>query len=57
MPPAVAPKKKKFPIWLIILLILLLVACLCGAFFLIIDQFSLWCRVLPFLVPLLGGTC
>jgi predicted component of type VI protein secretion system len=57
MPPAAAPKKKKFPVWLIIVIILLLLVCVCGGFFLIIDQFGLWCKVLPFLVPLLGGTC
>jgi len=57
MPPAAAPKKKKFPVWLIILIALLLILCVCLGFFLIIDQFSLWCKVVPFLVPLLGGTC
>jgi predicted component of type VI protein secretion system len=54
---AAAPVKRKFPVWIIILIILLLVICLCVGFFLVIDQFGLWCQVLPFLVPLLGGTC
>jgi predicted component of type VI protein secretion system len=54
---AVPAKKKKFPIWLIILIIFVLVLCACVGFFLIIDQFKLWCQVLPFLVPLIGGTC
>jgi pSer/pThr/pTyr-binding forkhead associated (FHA) protein len=57
MPPSTAPGKKKFPVWLIIVIILLVIICACVGFFLIIDQFKLWCTVLPFLVPLLGGTC
>jgi pSer/pThr/pTyr-binding forkhead associated (FHA) protein len=57
VPMTPAPAKKKFPVWLIILILILLVICVCGAFFLAIDQFNLWCKVLPFLVPLLGGTC
>jgi hypothetical protein len=58
MPPATAPKKKKkFPVWLIIVIILLVIICVCAGFFLLIDQLNLWCKVLPFLVPLLGGTC
>ena len=57
MPPAEPPKKKKFSVWVIIVILLLLVICACVAFFVIIDQFSLWCEVVPFLVPLLGGTC
>jgi pSer/pThr/pTyr-binding forkhead associated (FHA) protein len=55
--PAVAKARKKFPVWIIILIILLLIICGCVGFFLVIDRFSLWCKVLPFLVPLLGGTC
>jgi hypothetical protein len=58
IPVAVSPvKKKKFPIWLIIVIVFLLVICVCIGFFLIIDQLNLWCQVLPFLVPFLGGTC
>jgi pilus assembly protein CpaF len=57
MPPAAAPKKKKFPVWVIIVIALLLILCACVVFFVIIDQFSLWCKLVPFLVPLLGGTC
>ncbi len=56
-PPAAAPAKKKFPIWLIIVLLLLLVICVCVVAFVAIDQLNLWCKVVPFLVPLLGGTC
>ena len=55
--PAAAKAKKKFPVWIIILIILLVIICVCVGFFLVIDRFSLWCKVLPFLVPLLGGTC
>ena len=50
-------KKKRFPIWIIILILILLAICACAVFFFAIDRFNLWCRVLPFLVPLLGGTC
>ena len=56
-PQALKPAKRKFPVWLIILIIILIVICACVGFFLIIDQFSLWCNVLPWLVPLIGGTC
>jgi len=57
-PMAASPvKKKKFPVWLIILIIILLIVCACVGFFVIIDQLNLWCKVVPFLVPFLGGTC
>jgi pSer/pThr/pTyr-binding forkhead associated (FHA) protein len=56
-PKATAPAKKKFPIWLIIVIVLLLIICVCVGFFLIVDQFGLWCKVLPFLVPMFGGAC
>jgi predicted component of type VI protein secretion system len=55
--PEAAPRKRKFPVWLIFVIILLVIICACVGFFLVIDQFSLWCKVVPFLVPLLGGTC
>jgi hypothetical protein len=57
MPPDAAPAKKNFPTWLIILIIGLVIVCGCTGFFIVVDQLSLWCRVVPFLVPLLGGTC
>lgn len=56
-PKSAARTKKKFPVWLIIMIIFLLIICACVGFFVIIDQFSLWCKVLPFLVPLMGGSC
>jgi pSer/pThr/pTyr-binding forkhead associated (FHA) protein len=49
--------KKKFPIWLILIIVFLIIICGCSGFFLIVDQFNLWCKVLPFLVPIIGGTC
>jgi hypothetical protein len=49
--------KKKFPIWLIILIVILIIICGCVGIVVIIDQFGLWCKVLPWLVPLIGGTC
>jgi pSer/pThr/pTyr-binding forkhead associated (FHA) protein len=55
--PDAAKGKKKFPVWLIIVIALLLIICLCVGFFLVIDQLKLWCKVVPFLVPILGGTC
>ena len=55
--PAAAKGKKKFPVWIIIVIILLVIICVCVGFFLVIDQLSLWCKVVPFLVPVLGGTC
>ena len=55
--PTETTAKKKFPVWIIVLVILLVVICVCVGFFVIIDQLSLWCNVVPFLVPLLGGTC
>ena len=57
MPPEAAPAKKKFPVWLIIVILLVMIICGCVGFFVVIDQLSLWCKVVPFLVPLLGGTC
>jgi len=56
-PQEVVPARKKFPMWIIIVIIVLVLICVCGAFFEAIDYFSLWCKILPFLVPLLGGTC
>ena len=57
MPPLDAPSRKKFPVWLILVIVLLVIICACVGFFVVIDQLKLWCKVLPFLVPLLGGTC
>ena len=57
IPAEAAPEKKKFPVWVIIVIVLLVIICGCGAFFEIIDYFSLWCKVVPFLVPLFGGAC
>ena len=52
-----AKKKKKFPVWLIIVLvIILLVVCLCVVSLYIIDANKLWCTVFPFLNSL-GFTC
>lgn len=57
IPKSAVRTKKKFPVWLIILIIFLLIICACIGFFVVIDQFGLWCKVLPFLVPLMGGSC
>ncbi len=55
--PAATKAKKKFPVWLIIVIILLVIVCVCVGVFVAIDQLNLWCKFVPFLVPLLGGTC
>ena len=57
MPSSAAPAKKKFPVWVIVAILLVVVICACVAFFTVIDQLSLWCKVVPFLVPILGGKC
>lgn len=57
MPQEAAPAKKKFPVWLLIVIVLLVIICACVGFFVVIDQLNLWCKVVPFLVPMLGGTC
>ncbi len=57
MPPEPAPVRKKFPVWIIIVIVLLVLICVCVGFFVVIDQLKLWCQVVPFLVPLLGGAC
>jgi predicted component of type VI protein secretion system len=56
-PPAAPLPAKKFPIWVIIVIAIVVLICACIGFFLIIDQLNLWCKVVPFLVPLLGGAC
>jgi uncharacterized membrane protein len=57
VPVAAASANKKFPVWLIIAILLLVVICACVGFFVLIDQLNLWCRVVPFLVPVFGGVC
>ena len=57
VPMAPAPAKKKFPVWLIIVILIVVVICACVGIFVLIDQLNLWCRVVPFLVPMLGGVC
>lgn len=47
----------KVSIWLISVVTTLLVICACVLFFVLIDQLKLWCEVVPFLVPLIGGMC
>jgi predicted component of type VI protein secretion system len=55
--PMPAATRRKFPIWVIIVILALVVICGCIAFFVIVDQLNLWCSIVPFLVPLLGGSC
>jgi len=57
VPRAAAPAKKKFPIWLVFVIVLLVILCACVGSFVIIDQLNLWCKLIPFLVPYLGGSC
>jgi len=51
------PGKKKISIWLILAIVILVVICACVLFFVLIDQLDLWCRLVPFIVPLFGGSC
>lgn len=54
-----APKKRSSSVMIIIVLlvIVLCIFCLCLGFFWWIDSGSRWCDILPFLVPLFGGSC
>ena len=45
LPPEEDEPKKKFPVWLIILIALLLVVCLCGVAVVAIDALNLWCSL------------
>lgn len=47
--------KRKFPIWLIIIVVILAIACLCVAGIWIIDAQNLWCTLLPFLAGCTSG--
>lgn len=55
MPPALAfsdspaKPKKKFPIWILILVILLAITCLCVAGIWFIDSRNMWCEIFTFL--------
>lgn len=42
-------KKKKIPVWLMILLILLVITCACVSGLFVIDRLNLWCDLMPFL--------
>ena len=48
------PAKKGIPLWMIIVIALVVVICLCAGFFIIVDQLKLWCTIFPFLFP---GAC
>ena len=48
LPPEEDEPKKKFPVWLIILIALLVVVCLCGVVFVAIDALDLWCSLFGF---------
>lgn len=45
------PARKGIKPWLIVVIILVVLICLCAAFLLIVDQFRLWCTIFPFLFP------
>lgn len=57
-PPPAAPLKNNRTILIVIIaaVLLCLVCCCVGTLFLI-DYNRLWCDVLPWMVPLLGGSC
>lgn len=46
--------RKGIPLWLIIVFVLIFLICICAGFFIIVDQFNLWCKLFPFLFP---GAC
>jgi pSer/pThr/pTyr-binding forkhead associated (FHA) protein len=54
-----APKKRSssMVIIVVLLIVVLCVFCACLGFFWWIDSGSRWCQILPFLVPLFGGSC
>ncbi len=49
------PARKRISIWLIIGIIMLALVCACVLFFVIIDQFQLWCTFFSFAFP--AGAC
>jgi pSer/pThr/pTyr-binding forkhead associated (FHA) protein len=53
------PKKRSGGMMLIIVLLIvfLCIFCLCLGFFWWVDSGSRWCQLLPFIVPLFGGSC
>jgi len=40
--------------WLIIVIVLVVLMCMCAGFFILVDQLKLWCTFFPFLFP---GAC
>jgi len=54
-----APKKRSSVtmIIVVVLILMLCIFCLCLGFFWWVDSGSRWCQLLPFLVPLFGGSC
>lgn len=48
------PARKGIRPWIIIVIALVLLICLCAGFFIIVDQLKLWCTLFPFLFP---GAC
>jgi hypothetical protein len=60
-PEAVTPAPKKSnsrTITIVVLVLLVLcICCTCVGFFYWVDSGSRWCQLLPFLVPLFGGSC
>lgn len=48
-PASPAKPKKKFPIWILIVLILLAIVCACAGLVWLIDSQNMWCEILTFL--------
>jgi len=57
------PPKKKFPVWIIIIIALVLICCLCIGAFVLLDQFNvitrdMWCEYLgPVFNMISAGSC
>jgi len=59
MQPEVEQPKKGFPIWVIVLIVILLVICGCVVILLVVDQMKLWCSLFGWLFNMISGpgTC
>jgi predicted component of type VI protein secretion system len=52
-----AKRSSSRTIIIIVAVVILCLLCSCIVFFYAVDRNSLWCNVLPWIVPILGGSC
>lgn len=57
VPPAAKKRSTAMVVVIALLIIFLCIFCLCLVLFYWVDASSNWCNLLPFLVPLFGGSC